>query len=474
MIDVGNSTDETSRFQVAGGRVNLLARLGIDPETTSKLLCIGARHIARGPDGINGEIHASSGAPPPHHADVRRLTALDQVTLWSAAGELHQSAVALERARNDLPGRSAEEAQAFGRLVEAHDANSSTLAFHRPIQRFGLMLVGACLSVGLILLVADQQIGDNGFTGRVLVALGLLAAAVTAYDYRRVRRIRADERALLAPSGVTRFDELVSHVGPLAQSWRRQALIEATAAHERAQARWRDLTGGIELEWVLAHRATIESIASDKARFRLLDAEHLVSDPSATADSARMLVDRIIELQEVGVTKQRLPLLLDEPFSGFAPVEVERLLYTVHRLAAHHQILLVTGDPYIQAWATGSAAASSVSFVRLGHVSTATTTVDAEPARRPSTRMAGRRTRRRTVRSTTTRPKSAWSIRTANPAAAQRAPYRPPRAGPQGVKYAQRLRGATSRGVLVPGHRERGASPRRTASRRAPRWHFDQ
>lgn len=97
-----------------------------------------------------------------------------------------------------------------------------------------------------------------------------------------------------------------------------------------------------------------------------MGAEHLATDESGVADSARVLVDKIIELQEVGVTREQLPLLLDEPFSGHAPLEVERMLSTIHRMSAHHQILLVTGDPYIQAWATGSAAASTIAFARLG------------------------------------------------------------------------------------------------------------
>ena len=73
-------------------------------------------------------------------------------------------------------------------------------------------------------------------------------------------------------------------------------------------------------------------------------ATDLAREESALADSARLLVERVGALRHVGSTGERLPLVLDEPFIGLDAGDTVRLLETVRRLAAFHQVLLVTGN----------------------------------------------------------------------------------------------------------------------------------
>ena len=57
---------------------------------------------------------------------------------------------------------------------------------------------------------------------------------------------------------------------------------------------------------------------------------------------------------------------LDEPFIGLDAGDTVRLLETVRRLAAFHQVLLVTGNEEVAAWATRLAPSGQLSVVRPG------------------------------------------------------------------------------------------------------------
>ena len=58
--------------------------------------------------------------------------------------------------------------------------------------------------------------------------------------------------------------------------------------------------------------------------------------------------------------------MLDEPFIGLDAGDTVRLLETVRRLAALHQILLVTGDREVEAWASRLASTGQLAVVRPG------------------------------------------------------------------------------------------------------------
>lgn len=368
VIDIDTATDVSATYRARGDRVDVLGRLGIDPDTAARMLRVGARQIDRAPD-----------TGTDNHRDARRLAAAEPADLWDAATELHAAETALAAAERDLPGADLDAATAFERIATTHDSTAAALATHRPVQRLGVGVSAACLLVGAALLAFDENIGDNGFTGRILVVLGLLAAVVTAIDRFAMRAARRTEKAVLREAGATGYADAAARAGTLAEADRRHALMGAATRHDATRRRWVELAGQTSASWALAHRPAIEALAAQKGELRRVGAEHLANDDSGVADSARVLVDKIIHLQEVGTTREQLPLLLDEPFVGQAPIDVQRLLSTLHRMARQHQIVLVTGDPYVQAWATEGVAASSVGFVRLGRAPGTDVRDDAAP-----------------------------------------------------------------------------------------------
>ncbi len=354
VIDVDASTDVTSQFRSPDGTVDLLAHLGIDATAARRMLRVESRQLDRTPQ---------SGTD--NHRDANHLAGLDQARLWAAAEAVQRAEIDLTAARADLPGQDRGTIEAFDRLDVEHEACEATLAAHRPIQRLGALLAVVCVAIGAALLAFDQQVGDNSFTGRLLVIMGLCAAAVTLYDRRSLGRARSTEQALLAEHGAERFSELATRVGPLADAGKRRALVAALDAQQAAYQGWGALSGGIAPSWAMQHRPAIEALASQRSNLRRVGADHLLHDDSSAADAARLLVDRVIELQEVGLDRERLPLVLEEPFLGLPPAEVQRLLATLVRLAVRHQLILVTGDRYIHAWAAESGAAAGVALVEL-------------------------------------------------------------------------------------------------------------
>ena len=110
----------------------------------------------------------------------------------------------------------------------------------------------------------------------------------------------------------------------------------------------------------------IELMAARRQQAAPYLAAELVSDEGTVADSARVLVDKVVTLRDVGMTREKFPMLLDEPFVGLGPEDVTRLLETVRRLATSHQIIMVTGDPFIQQWGARLAATDQISLVRIG------------------------------------------------------------------------------------------------------------
>ena len=196
--------------------------------------------------------------------------------------------------------------------------------------------------------------------------LAVLALLLALWDRRGVRAVRRHERRLLASLGATSYEAMRASAGPLADEERRRLLLDAAAAHDAMAAQWRLLTGGAPLHWALDHRPAIVALAERRQQAAPFLATDLAREESSLADAARLLVERVVALRHVGATGERLPLVLDEPFIGLDAGDTVRLLETVRRLAAFHQILLVTGDREVEAWATRLASTGQLAVVRPG------------------------------------------------------------------------------------------------------------
>lgn len=355
VIDIDSAEVVTEQFAAPGGRVDVLGRGGLDLATAHRLLRVNANQLDRGSDtGTDNDRLA------------RSLAAIDQAQLWSAAEQLAAAKARLNALTDGQAGIAVERARAYESAIEARTVTARAEAAHWRILRLGLGIAGGLAAAAVVLLLFEDVLDDDRWTARALLVLAVVAVLLTLWDRRKVARARQLERRALARSGSTTFRSLSRSVGPLADDATRSSVLAAAAEYEPLAARFRIVAGGAPLDWALAHRRVIQELALRRRQSTPYLAADLAVDDGALADSARALVDRVIELRDVGVEHERFPLVLDEPFIGLDPGDTVRLLETVRRLAQSHQIVLVTGDPNIESWASRLVPARQVDLVRLG------------------------------------------------------------------------------------------------------------
>ena len=93
------------------------------------------------------------------------------------------------------------------------------------------------------------------------------------------------------------------------------------------------------------------------------------------------VTERLDSLRHAGPTAGSLPLLLEGTVDGLTPDTGRRVLDGILRLAGSHQIVLVTGDPAVVAWATEPSVAGLLTVTGPAP----TTGTDRTPSTRPST-----------------------------------------------------------------------------------------
>jgi hypothetical protein len=237
---------------------------------------------------------------------------------------------------------------------------------HRSVLRLGGIVATACAAVGVALVAFNSLLDDNYWTARALFILAAVALVVALADRRHLWSAQRQERrvreALPAPS----LQAVQAHTGPLADDSARNAVLLAAADYDLLTTHWRLISGGAPLRWAVSNRHAIEWLA----RRRQVTSSYLPPDVAtgqgALADAARLVVHRLVELRDVGARRERLPLVLDEPFAGLGPDDRIHLLEIVRRMASEQQVILTTGDPTIMLRAEQLAATGELHLFRSG------------------------------------------------------------------------------------------------------------
>jgi hypothetical protein len=355
VVDIDAAEVVTEEFAAPGGLVDVLGRAGLDLAAATRLMRVNANQVDRGSDtGTDNDRLA------------RQLAAIDQSQLWTAAEQLAAAKARLGALTDGQAGLAVERARDYETAIEARLVTARAEAAHRRVLRLGLGIAAGLVGLALVLLLFEGLLDDDRWTARAMLVLAAVAAALALWDRRKLLRARQLERRALAATGSTSFRSLSRSVGPLADDATRAAVLAAAEEHEPLAARFRIVAGGAPLDWALAHRRVIQELALRRRQSTPYLAADLAADDGSLADSARVLVDRVVELRDVGIHHERLPLVLDEPFIGLDPGDTVRLLETVRRLAQSHQVVLVSGDPNIESWAARLVPARQVNLVRLG------------------------------------------------------------------------------------------------------------
>ena len=152
--------------------------------------------------------------------------------------------------------------------------------------------------------------------------------------------------------------------GLLANDTTRKTLMDVAGARRQALAEWQQLAGDIPVDWAIANRDEIQEASRLRREVDVLGSisstvPNLPSD--VTGELARVLVTRLAEAR--ALAGEGMPLLLDDPFQQLDPSVKPLLLELLGRSAGEPQIVFLTEDEDVAAWARLEALTGEVALI---------------------------------------------------------------------------------------------------------------
>jgi hypothetical protein len=346
VIDPESGEDLTARFETPDGRLDLLAPLGLTLADARRLLRFTAMDAM---------------APADEQRLVTGLAGLSQTKLWAAADRLVAARASLERVSREV-GMSAGDGEAIAEVEERHRRFEKAQDRCDAIRHHGIFTGVACALAGVPAVLLNRL---------AAVPFVILAGAFTAVSVlfrKRLDVAREAENDALRAAGASSYGGFVHQriaVLMSQQELRFRQVSTAVTEHRRAQAAWTKLVGDVDVEWALRHQSAVAAAAGqagDEEGMRLAQ-ELRRAQPASPRLLAELLLQRVAELDSIGLTGEQLPLILDEPFEGLEPAALRWLMELLVRVGGHPQLVLLTEDPEIAGWAEREALAGDVAVV---------------------------------------------------------------------------------------------------------------
>jgi hypothetical protein len=346
VIDPESGEDLTAHYEGPDGNLDLLAPLGLTLAEARRLLRFTAM------DAL---------APADEQRLVSGLAGLSQTKLWAAADRLVRARSALERVSREV-GMSAGDSDAIAEVEDRHQKFEKAQDRCDSIRHHGIFTGVACALAGIPAVLLNRL---------AAVPFVVLAGAFTAVSVvfrRRLEEARRAENEALRAAGASSYGGFVHQriaVLMSQQELRFRQVSTAVTEHRRAQAAWTKLVGDVDVEWALRHQSAIAAAAGqagDEEGMRLAQELRRVQ-PASPRLLAELLLQRVSELESVGLTGEEVPLILDEPFEGLEPAALRWLLELLVRVGGHPQLVLLTEDRDIAEWAERQVLGGDVAVV---------------------------------------------------------------------------------------------------------------
>jgi hypothetical protein len=292
---------------------------------------------------------------------ILTLAHVDQGRLWDVAAKVKDREHAVTEAAGELGDPT--DAAVLGEIERRHAEFEIAQADHEAARRVSL-LVGANAAACALLLVV---------LGTMLLALPFLFLAVgmTAYSLAYWHRMRTardeEERALEAAGAQSYMTFQINRVnGLLANDHHRKRMMKAAEYHRAAVAEWELLAGDISVDWALDYRSQIRSAAAklrDTMDVRNPMAVTMSRAETTAADLTHAMLRRLAEARSLGAGGESFPIFLDEPFLR-VPSEVKpELLGVLLDASRRQQVIFLTEDEDVAAWARLEALAEHLALV---------------------------------------------------------------------------------------------------------------
>ena len=337
VVDLGTREDVTEQFLTPDGRLDLLAHCGLDLPTARKRLRVRAGDLKTA--GRGDELVATLGG-------------LDQTRLWKAAERLRDADGWLA-AEAELAGATIEDAEVVQEIESRHVAFEAALARHESVRHHGMFIAVACTVASLPAALLNRM------TAIPFLFVALATWVLSVVFRRRLEQARIAEEHALSQAGAQSYLGFhLQRVNGLldGRGEQRGRLSEAADEHGKALEAWRALVGEVDVEWALAARPRIAAAA---------EGSHVGDDvPAAGApDLVQALTARLTALANDPTLVDQLPVVLDEPLLGQPSATTWELLEAVRLLPGAPQLIYLTEDATVAAWAREMAATGTLAVI---------------------------------------------------------------------------------------------------------------
>ena len=351
VLEVDTGDDVTHEYLTSRGVPDLLAPLALTTGEARRLCRLTAAELAVESQG---------------DSLVTALAGKDQATLWAAAERLESADASLAK-ESVAAGADVEDGPLIEEIERRHAEFERAQHQNESVRHNGIFIGGACApAAGIAKFVLHNTLAALAFLG-----VAALTTVVSIFFRKRMERARDAEAEALARAGkqsyigfqLQRVDRMLEGQKNLGR------VAAASEEHRLAMQGWQGLVGDISVEWATAHRREITNLAERRRGRPGNPGFQLDIDP---AELAHWLAARFTALRRVGPVGESLPLILDDPLLGVDAGVKQWILELIGRSAGSPQIVYLTDDPEVAAWARLEAMA--------GHLSVLEPSPDAEAA----------------------------------------------------------------------------------------------
>lgn len=343
VVDIDAGADVSAGFRTDEGSIDLLAVEGLDQQTAKRRMRVTAQDLTTRTQ--SAEL-------------IRRLAACDQGLVWKVAERLQATEARLHEMAAQA-GTAPEDLELIESIERHHQQHEAAQERHERIRKVTFYLAALCAltAVPLAYFVAPWTVG-------VAIGAALLVLATSLLFWRKLAKARKAEEAALSQAGATSYLgfhlQRVNNLLTTDQS--RRELTMASEAHREAAEAWQRMAGDVPVDWAIGHREDIVSAARVRAR-----AENPAVDGGQSEDLSSVLAEelvvRLAEARRLGSSGESFPLVLDDPFVNFdssvKPALLELLVDASHR----QQVIMLTEDTDVAAWARLETLTGAVSVV---------------------------------------------------------------------------------------------------------------
>ena len=367
VVDIDAGTDVSAGYRNERGEIDLLSSEGLDQLSAKRRMRVTAQDLTTRTQ--SAEL-------------IRRLAACDQAILWKMADRVRLTEVELARMAEEA-GTAPEDLEMVDSIERHHAEFEKAQAGHEKVRRLTFLAAALCTIAAVPIAM---------FVNPMLAFAALIPATlITAWSFimwRRLEQAREAEQAALEKAGASYYlgfhPQRVNVL--LSSDQTRPQLMSAAEAHRDASYAWQELAGDVPVAWALEHKDDIASAAKVRVRTDGL------TGPQAGGDLATVLCEELVvrlsEARRLGRSGESFPLVLDDPFVDFDSSVKPALLELLGEASHRQQILLLTEDPDVAAWARLESLTGALSVVEPSGAKRENRTIDATDAATNPARLA--------------------------------------------------------------------------------------